>query len=601
MSANANSGDTRHAYTRIVDDGTGFDIEFVDTVNGCAFNFTPLDLNLSYTDWHTIGIEVFFEDGLASGVPNSAGAEGNDQVNLYVNNQLVHSGTTWESCVGPRSVDRILFDHPETNAGFLGGGLFIDNVLVTDLCPVGNCLSDIEGPITSAVLASPNPAAINSPVTVTANVDDTTTGGSNIASAEYSLDDGGPWNPMAASDGVFDEISENVTVSFNAAPEAGIYDLCVRGTDAAGNVGEKECILFVVYDPSGGFVTGGGWIDSPAGALAPALVWDQGFETDTSGWDDSTTSWYGFITQVPSGTYGITSSSGSYHAVLEGDASSGPFTRFDGYRSTWPGTWTAEVDVYLDPAWASGTGFDYSVASSSSSGSHLRDFIFHVTKDTSTGKLFVAGSNNTNFAPREDLENLNNYEVNSAGWYTFQHVFRDQGGALAVDLNLLDVNGSVLFTETRFNAADLIPTVVGGNRYGWFTFINVAGGIAVDEHQLFMPSNLTGKATFGFVSKYKKGATVPEGNTEFQFKAGGLNFSSTSYQWLVVNQGGTNAQFKGYATINGAGNYGFMLWAGDGSPDTFRIKIWDAGTEAVVYDNGTDQPIGGGSIVVHKK
>jgi hypothetical protein len=291
MSANANSGDTRHAYTRIVDDGTGFDIEFVDTVNGCAFNFTPLDLNLSYTDWHTIGIEVFFEDGLASGVPNSAGAEGNDQVNLYVNNQLVHSGTTWESCVGPRSVDRILFDHPETNAGFLGGGLFIDNVLVTDLCPVGNCLSDIEGPITSAVLASPNPAAINSPVTVTANVDDTTTGGSNIASAEYSLDDGGTWNPMAASDGVFDEISEDVTVSFNAAPEAGIYDLCVRGTDAAGNVGEKECILFVVYDPSGGFVTGGGWIDSPAGALAPALVWDQGFETDTSGWDDSTTSW----------------------------------------------------------------------------------------------------------------------------------------------------------------------------------------------------------------------------------------------------------------------------------------------------------------------
>jgi len=25
--------------------------------------------------------------------------------------------------------------------------------------------------------------------------------------------------------------------------------------------------MLVVYDPSGGFVTGGGWIDSPAGAL----------------------------------------------------------------------------------------------------------------------------------------------------------------------------------------------------------------------------------------------------------------------------------------------------------------------------------------------
>jgi len=112
---------------------------------------------------------------------------------------------------------------------------------------------------------------------------------------------------------------------------------------------------------------------------------------------------------------------------------------------------------------------------------------------------------------------------------------------------------------------------------------------------------LTGKATFGFVAKYKKGATVPDGNTEFQFKAGDLNFHSTNYQWLVVNQNYTNAQFKGYGTINGEGNYGFMIWAGDGSPDTFRIKIWDASNEEdVVYDNGVQQPIGGGSIVIHK-
>ena len=65
-------------------------------------------------------------------------------------------------------------------------------------------------------------------------------------------------------------------------------------------------------------------------------------------------------------------------------------------------------------------------------------------------------------------------------------------------------------------------------------------------------------------------------------------------------------------TINGevapnAAPYKFMLWAGDGtSPngeDTFRIKIWweEDGAEHVVYDNGTDQEIGGGSIVVHTK
>jgi hypothetical protein len=33
--------------------------------------------------------------------------------------------------------------------------------------------------------------------------------------------------------------------------------------DALGSVGDPELIMLVVYDPSAGFVTGGGWIDSP--------------------------------------------------------------------------------------------------------------------------------------------------------------------------------------------------------------------------------------------------------------------------------------------------------------------------------------------------
>lgn len=118
---------------------------------------------------------------------------------------------------------------------------------------------------------------------------------------------------------------------------------------------------------------------------------------------------------------------------------------------------------------------------------------------------------------------------------------------------------------------------------------------------------LTGKANFGFVSKYQPGNNMPTGNTEFNFKAGSFNFHSDTYEWLVVNQGSTNAQFKGSGTVNGslAPNgtaYKFMLWAKDGSPDTFRIKIWyeDGGSEVLVYDNGFDQPIGGGNIKVHK-
>lgn len=78
-------------------------------------------------------------------------------------------------------------------------------------------------------------------------------------------------------------------------------------------------------------------------------------------------------------------------------------------------------------------------------------------------------------------------------------------------------------------------------------------------------ASLSGKATFGFVSKYQKGASVPTGNTAFQFQVAGFEFYSTAYEWLVVNQGGTNAQFKGSGLINGAADpngqaYKFMLW-----------------------------------------
>jgi hypothetical protein len=133
-------------------------------------------------------------------------------------------------------------------------------------------------------------------------------------------------------------------------------------------------------------------------------------------------------------------------------------------------------------------------------------------------------------------------------------------------------------------------------------FVTGGGWIDSPEGAYAPDPTLTGKATFGFVSKYKKGADIPTGNTEFQFKTANFNFHSDSYDWLVVT-GSDYAKFKGSGTINGMGDYKFMVWAGDGEPDTFRIKIWEEdllGNETVIYDNGMDQAIGGGSIVVHK-
>jgi VCBS repeat-containing protein len=139
--------------------------------------------------------------------------------------------------------------------------------------------------------------------------------------------------------------------------------------------------------------------------------------------------------------------------------------------------------------------------------------------------------------------------------------------------------------------------VTGG---GWIN--SPAGAYAAN-------TSLSGKATFGFVSKYKKGQSTPDGDTEFQFQAAGFNFKSTSYEWLVI--AGGKAQYKGSGTINGSGDYFFMLTAVDGGlkggPDTFRIKVWDKTTLAVIYDNGlgasdTSDPtttLGGGSIQIH--
>ena len=261
--------------------------------------------------------------------------------------------------------------------------------------------SDSEGPITSSVVASPNPASVSQSITLTAHIDDATTGGSTIASADFEIRDGAAVMLSGTGAGtcsnsqlpcpddtVFDQVDEDVAVTIDPGDlTPGVYSACVRGTDANGNTGAFECIYLVVYDPDGGFVTGGGWITSPEGA------------------------------------------------------------------------------------------------------------------------------------------------------------------------------------STAF------PLAVG-------------------------------KANFGFVSKYLRGATIPTGQTQFQFKAGDLNFHSTEYEWLVV--GGPLAQYKGSGTINGSGDYGFLLRATDGAlnaggPDKFRIMIWDKATEATVYDNGNDLEIGGGSIVIHTR
>ena len=241
------------------------------------------------------------------------------------------------------------------------------------------------------------------------------------------------------------------------------------------------------------FITAAAALALATTAIQAQTVWTQGFESDTTGYFDGDNGWTGDITRVPSGAGGIPSSEGSFHAnvrqstpVNPADAR-GPYSNFDGNRLDIDDSLAFSLDIYLDTSWATGEGFDYSLAFNDESGDFLRDFIFHVTQDTSTGQLLVGGSNNTNFEPREDLENSNNYVVANTGWYTFQHVAYDAGdGSLAVDLNLYDTSGMLAFTETRNNPGDSLSDV-GINRYHWFTNIDIENGIEIDNASLAVP------------------------------------------------------------------------------------------------------------------
>ena len=52
---------------------------------------------------------------------------------------------------------------------------------------------------------------------------------------------------------------DNILISDGYVPAPGVYTLAVDASDNAGNAAHSDPVFFVVYDPDGGFATGGGW------------------------------------------------------------------------------------------------------------------------------------------------------------------------------------------------------------------------------------------------------------------------------------------------------------------------------------------------------
>lgn len=186
-----------------------------------------------------------------------------------------------------------------------------------------------------------------------------------------------------------------------------------------------------------------------------------------------------------------------------------------------------------------------------------------------------------------------------SGTLTASHAY-DAAGVYRVRATVTDDDGAA--ADATLDAVVVFDPSAGSARgAGWFS--SPAGAYLSDVAS-------AGRATFGFLARYQNDATQPFAQPGFRLKTDRFTFDSTTYDWLVVT--GAKAQLHGSGRVNGSGDYGFFLSAVDGERiavdvhDRLRIKIWDIGTGAVLYDTqpgdgeGADPTgtLGGGSIAV---
>lgn len=366
---------------------------------------------------------------------------------------------------------------------------------------------DATPPVVSSVQAAPNPSNGTGNVDLTATATDALT---EVTSAEYNID-GGTFSPMSATDGAYDELAEDVRVTISAASLAeGSHTLCVRATDEATNTsGNAAACTTLIVDRTPPAISNFSVDPNPVAVNTPLTI--SATFTDA-------------LTNVTGAEYSLGGTAGPW-AALPSALASAPY----GDSKTEHGSITITLPI-ADVHDVCVRSTDQVNNTNQVAGTNPIQCIFLAVYDPSAG--FVTGG----------------------GW---------------------------------------IESPAGACRFAACT------------------SSTVGKATFGFVSKYvtqgKEKTPQLTGNTEFQFQAGDLNFKSTNYEWLVVNGGSGRAQYKGLGTVNGGGAYGFMLTAFDGSPDRFRIKIWVAATDEVIYDNwmGSSESsndataLSGGSIIIH--
>jgi PKD repeat protein len=133
------------------------------------------------------------------------------------------------------------------------GGVGTDGLVVT----VSNAAPAVE-----QVVAPLEPQQVGTEVVATAGFSDAGTSDVHTATVDWGDGSRGPAS-------VTEDAGAGEARASHAYTVPGTYRVTVTVDDADGGVTASTYEYVVVYDPSGGFVTGGGLLDSPAGAYRP--------------------------------------------------------------------------------------------------------------------------------------------------------------------------------------------------------------------------------------------------------------------------------------------------------------------------------------------
>jgi len=153
LSPSAKQSTVRMGWLNISDSGSGLDLLWYGTGaadDPWAPDYVNVATGLSYTDTHHVEMMITFNDGI------NGDLTGNDVVALSVNGSPAGTSTTWETyyyatgegVTEPRlqAVDSLLFRMSTADASLAGGGVYFDNVEISNVPePATMCILGLGG------------------------------------------------------------------------------------------------------------------------------------------------------------------------------------------------------------------------------------------------------------------------------------------------------------------------------------------------------------------------------------------------------------------------------------------------------------------------